>query len=65
MLIILLWVKKLRQILKVLNLKLMIESELLSTRIFLVNVTLKVGWEKYLLLILFWKITLRHIKLKI
>ena len=43
----------------------MIESELLSTRIFLVNVTLKVGWEKYLLLILFWKIILRHIKLKI
>ena len=39
--IILLRLKKLRQILKLLNLKLMIESELLSVRIFLVKVTLK------------------------
>ena len=39
--IILLRLKKLRQILKLLNLKLMIESELLSVTIFLVKVTLK------------------------
>ena len=36
-----------------LSLKLMIESELLSIRIFLVKVTLKIGQEKYLLLILY------------
>ena len=42
-----------RQILKTLNLKLMIESELLSIRIFLVEVTLKIGHDKYLLSILF------------
>ena len=39
--------KKLRSILKLLNLKLMIESELLSIRILLVKVTLKIGQEKY------------------
>ena len=49
MLIFLLWLKKLRQILKLLRLKLMTESELLNIRIFLVNVTLKIGQEKYLL----------------
>ena len=38
----------------------MIESELLSIRIFLVKLTLKIGQEKYLLLILFWKLTLGH-----
>ena len=38
--------KKLGPILKLLNLKLMIESELLSIRIFLVMVTLKIGQEK-------------------
>ena len=38
---------KLRSILKLLNLKLMTESELLSIRIFLVKVTLKIGQEKY------------------
>ena len=53
MLIILLWLKKLRQILKLLSLKLMIGSELPSLRTFLVKVTLKTGQEKYLLLILF------------
>ena len=53
MLIILLWLKKLRQILKLLSLKLMIGSELPSLRTFLVKVTLKIGQEKYLLLILF------------
>ena len=31
----------------------MIDSELLSIKIFLVKVTLKIGKEKYLLLILF------------
>ena len=53
MLIILLSLKKLRQILKLLNIKLMTDSELLSIRLFLVKVTLKTGQEKYLLLILF------------
>ena len=43
MLIIPLWLKKLWQILKLVNLKLKIESELLSTRIFLVKITLKNG----------------------
>ena len=45
--------EKLRPILKPLNLKLMIESKLLSIRIFLVKVTLEIGEEKYLLSILF------------
>ena len=35
------------------SLNLMIESELLNKRIFLVKVTLKIGQEKYLLSILF------------
>ena len=62
MLIILLWVKKLRRILKFLILKLMMESELLSIRIFLVKVTLKIGKERYLVLTLFCKLILRRIK---
>ena len=41
--------EKLRQILKLLNLKLVIESELLSIKLFLVKVTLIIGQEKYLL----------------
>ena len=45
--------------------KAMIESELLSIRIFLVKVTLKIGQQKYLLPILFSKLILRLIKLKI
>ena len=53
MVITLVRLKKLRRILKLLNLKLMIELKLLSIKIFLVKVTLKVGREKYLLLILF------------
>ena len=57
--------EKLRRILKLLNLKLMIESELLSITIFLVKVTLKIGQEKYLLLIMCWKLILAFIKLKI
>ena len=44
--------EKLRPILNLLNLNLMIESELLNIRIFLVKVTLKIGQEKYLLSIL-------------
>ena len=56
--------EKLRQILKLLNLKLMRESELLST-IFLVKVTLKIRQEKYLLSIVFWKLILELMKLKI
>ena len=43
----------------------MIESQLLSIKIFLVKAKLNVGQKKHLLLILFWKLILRHIKLKI
>ena len=43
MLIFLLWLKKSRSILNFLNSKLMIESELLSIRIFLGKITLKIG----------------------
>ena len=50
MLIILPLLKTLKRIIQLL--KLMIESELLSITIFLVKVTLKIGQEKYLLLIL-------------
>ena len=57
--------EKFRTIQKLLNLKLIIESELLSIRIFLVRVILKIGQEKYLLLILFCKLILGHIKFKI
>ena len=62
MLIILLRHKKWKWFLKLLNLQWMIESELLSIRIFLVKVTLKVGHEKYLFLILFGKLILWLIK---
>ena len=65
MLIILLWLKKLRPILKLLSLKLMTESEVLSIRIHLVKVTLKIGHKKCLLLILFAKIILGLIKLNV
>ena len=44
--------EKLRRNLKLLKLKLMVESELLSIRIFLVEFTRKIGQEIYLLLIL-------------
>ena len=43
----------------------MTQSELLSIRIFLVKVTIKIGQEKYLLLILFWKLILGPKKVKI
>ena len=62
--IILLWLNKMKQIIALLNLKLMIESESHRSRIFLVKVTLKIGQEKYLLSILFWKLIQRHIKFK-
>ena len=45
--------KNVRRILKLLSSKLMMESELLSIRICLIKVTLKIVQEKYLLLILF------------
>ena len=48
MLVILLWMEKQRRILNNLNLKLVIESKLLSAKIFLGKVTLKTGWMKYL-----------------
>ena len=53
MLIILLSPKQLSPMLKLLSLKLITELELLIIRIFLVNVTLKIGQEKYLLSVLF------------
>ena len=65
MLMTLLSLKKLRPILKLLGLKLMTELEVLSTRILLVKVTLKIGQEKGLLSILCGKLILGHIKLKI
>ena len=43
----------------------MLKSELLSIRISLVKVTLEIGQEKYLLLTVFLKLILGHIKLKI
>ena len=64
MLVILVWLKKLRPILNIWNLKSMIDSELLIVRIFLVKVTLKIGQEKYLLSILFWNLIFGFIKLK-
>ena len=53
MLIILFRLKTVSQILKLLNLKIMIESELPIIRIYLVKVILKIGREKYLFSILF------------
>ena len=53
--------EKLREILKLLSLKWMIESELQSIRIFLVNATLKIA---NLLPILLWKIILDLIELR-
>ena len=50
---------------KLLMLKLMIEPEILIIKIFSVKVALKIGQEKYLLSILFWKIILGLIKWKI
>ena len=55
MLIILFQLKILTQMVKILKLKSMIESELLSITIFLVKATLKIGQDKSLLMILFCK----------
>ena len=54
-----------RSVLKLLSLKVMTKPELPSIRIFLVNVKLKIGQEKYILLILFRKLILELTKLKI
>ena len=62
MLVILFWLKNWHQSN---SLKLMIELEILTIRIFLVNVTLKIDQKIYLLIILCWKIILGYIKLKI
>ena len=43
----------------------MIESKLRSIKVFLVKAAMKIGHDKYLLLILFLKLILGHIKLKI
>ena len=43
----------------------MIESELLGINRFLLKFALKIGQDKYLLLILIWKLILRLIKLKL
>ena len=51
MLIMSVCLKELRPNLKIVKLKLMVESRLLSLRISLVKCTLKIGQEKYLLLI--------------
>ena len=57
--------EKIEWILKLLSLKLMIESDVSSIRIFLVKLTLKIGQNKHLLLVLFWNLILGFIKLKI
>ena len=56
--------KKLSWILNLLSLKLMIEPKFLSIGMVLGNFTLKIGQEKYLLSILFWKLALGLVKLK-
>ena len=43
----------------------MIKSELLSTKIYIAKVILKIGQEKYLLSILFWKLALGYKNVKI
>ena len=65
MLIVLFWLKKLRGILSALSLKWVIELKLLSIKIFSLKVILKIGQEKYSLLILFWKLILGFIELKV
>ena len=51
MLVILLWLNTLRWILKLLNLRLIIDLKLIGIRIVLLKVTLKIGQEKHLLMI--------------
>ena len=51
-LIILLWLNKLAKFLKVLSLKFATESQILSSKIFLAKVAMKIAQKKYLWLIL-------------
>ena len=57
--------EEMNQVIKPLNLHLMIKSGLLSIRIILEKVTLKNCQERHLLLVLCWKPIHWHIKLKI
>ena len=57
--------EKLKRIIKLQNLKLLIELELQNIKIFLVKVTTKIGQDKYLLSILFLKLILGLINLEI
>ena len=57
--------KEIESIHRDLDLKLVIESELLNTEIFLAKATLKIGQKKYLLFVLCWKLIHGRIKLKI
>ena len=61
MLIILLSLNKLRQILKLLNLRSVIDRRLQSIRIFLIKVIPKIGQKKYSWLILCWKLTIKYL----
>ena len=47
------------------NLMLKKKSRLLTTRIFLVEVTPKISWKKHLRFVMFWWLILGRIKLKI
>ena len=57
--------EKLKRIIKLQNLKLLIELELQNIKIFLVKVTTKIGQDKYLLSILFLKLILGLVNLEI
>ena len=59
------WTEKVETNTKTLIPKRKIDWEFLNIRIFLVKVVIKIGQEKYLLSILFWKLILQLIKLKI
>ena len=59
------WTEKIETNTKTLIPKRKIDWEFLNIRIFLVKVVIKIGQEKYLLSILFWKLILQLIKLKI
>ena len=61
MLIILLLLNKLRQMLKLLNLRSVIDRRLQSIRIFLIKVIPKIGQKKYSWLILSWKLTIKYL----
>ena len=63
--IILLWLKKLRRILKHLNLKLVEESVRKSIEMFWAKFTPKICQAKYLLMILCWKLMHERIEIKV